>query len=68
MSIDDIKNGQRINCHGVDGTVIGKRSTRNRSLVLLKMDNTQRAHAISGIAGELRSRCARGDYCGELGG
>jgi len=37
MSKDDI--GQRINCHGVNGTVIGKRSTRNRCLVLVKMDN-----------------------------
>jgi hypothetical protein len=39
MSMDDIKNGQRINCHGVNGTVIGKRSTRNQRLVLVKMDN-----------------------------
>ena len=39
MSIDDFKNGQRINCNGVYGTVIGKRSTRNRRLVLVKMDN-----------------------------
>ena len=39
MNIDDIKDGQRINCHGVDGTVIGKRSTPNRRLVLVKMDN-----------------------------
>ena len=39
MSMDDIKDGQRINCHGVHGTVIGKRSTRNRRLVLVKMDN-----------------------------
>jgi hypothetical protein len=39
MSVDDIKNGQRINCHGVNGTVIGKRSTRNQRLVLVKMDN-----------------------------
>jgi hypothetical protein len=37
--MDDIKDGQRINCHGVDGTVIGKRSTRNRRFVLVKMDN-----------------------------
>ena len=37
MSKDDI--GQRINCHGVNGTVIGKRSTRNRRFVLVKMDN-----------------------------
>jgi hypothetical protein len=39
MSVGDIKDGQRINCHGVYGTVIGKRSTRNRRLVLVKMDN-----------------------------
>jgi hypothetical protein len=39
MSMDDIKDGQRINCHGVYGTVVGKRSTRNRRLVLVKMDN-----------------------------
>ncbi len=39
MSIDDVKNGQRINCNGVYGTVVGKRSTRNRRLVLVKMDN-----------------------------
>ena len=37
--MDDIKDGQRINCHGVTGTVIGKRSTRNRRFVLVKMDN-----------------------------
>ena len=37
--MDDIKNGQRINCNGVYGTVIGKRSTRNQRLVLVKMDN-----------------------------
>jgi hypothetical protein len=39
MRMEDIKNGQRINCHGVNGTVIGKRSTRNQRLVLVKMDN-----------------------------
>ena len=39
MSIDDIKDGQRINCHGVNGTIIGKRSTRKRGFVLVKMDN-----------------------------
>jgi hypothetical protein len=39
VSIDDIKNGQRVNCNGVNGTVIGKRSIRNRHLVLVKMDN-----------------------------
>jgi hypothetical protein len=39
MSIDDFKNGQRINCNGVYGTVVGKRSTRNRRLLLVKMDN-----------------------------
>jgi hypothetical protein len=35
MSADDIQNGQRVNCNGVHGTVIGKR----RGLVLVKMDN-----------------------------
>ena len=39
MSMDDIENGQRINCNGVYGTIIGKRSTRNQRLVLVKMDN-----------------------------
>ena len=39
MSVDDVKTGQRINCNGVCGTVIGERSTRNRRLVLVKMDN-----------------------------
>jgi hypothetical protein len=39
MSMDDIKDGQRINCHGVNGTVIGKRGTRDRRFVLVKMDN-----------------------------
>ena len=39
MSIDEIKKGERINCNGVNGTVIGKRSTRNRCFVLVKMDN-----------------------------
>jgi hypothetical protein len=39
MSMDDIKDGQRINCNGVNGTVIGKRSIRNRRFVLAKMDN-----------------------------
>jgi hypothetical protein len=39
VSINDIKNGQRVNCNGVNGTVIGKRSIRNRHLVLVKMDN-----------------------------
>jgi hypothetical protein len=37
--MDDIKDGQRINCNGVNGTVIGKRSTHNRRFVLAKMDN-----------------------------
>ena len=37
--MDDIKDGQRINCHGVNGTVIAKRSTRSRRFVLVKMDN-----------------------------
>jgi hypothetical protein len=39
MSLDGIKNGQRIVRRGVNGTVIGKRSTRNRQLVLVKMDS-----------------------------
>jgi hypothetical protein len=39
MSIDEIKKGERINCNGVNGTVIGKRSIRNRRIVLVKMDN-----------------------------
>jgi hypothetical protein len=39
MGMDDINNGQRIKCNGVNGTVIGKRSTRNRHFVLVKMDN-----------------------------
>ena len=37
--MDDVKNGQRINCNGVHGTIIGKRSTRNQRFVLAKMDN-----------------------------
>ena len=45
--MDDVKNGQRINCNGVNGTVIGNRSTRNRRFVLVKMDNgfTLKLHA-----------------------
>ena len=39
MGMDDIKNGERINCNGVRGTIIGKRSTRNQRFVLVKMDN-----------------------------
>ena len=39
MNLDDFTNGQRINCNGVYGTVVGKRRTRNRRLVLAKMDN-----------------------------
>ena len=39
MSIDDVKNGQRIICNGVYGTVITKRRTRNRNAVLVKMEN-----------------------------
>jgi hypothetical protein len=39
MNMENIKDGQRINCGGVHGTVIGKRSTRDRRLVLVKMDN-----------------------------
>ena len=37
--MDDVKNGQRINCNGVRDTVIAKRSTRNQRFVLAKMDN-----------------------------
>ena len=37
--MDDVKNGQRINCNGVRGAVISKRSTRNQRFVLAKMDN-----------------------------
>jgi preprotein translocase subunit YajC len=37
--MDNIKNGQRINCNGVYGTVVKKKSTRNQRLVLVKMDN-----------------------------
>ena len=37
--MDEIKNGQRINCNGVHGTIIGKRSTRKQRFVLVKMDN-----------------------------
>ena len=37
--MDNVKNGQRINCNGVHGTIIGKRSTRNQRFVLAKMDN-----------------------------
>jgi hypothetical protein len=39
MNMDKIENGHRINCNGVHGTVIGKRSTRNQRFVLVKMDN-----------------------------
>jgi hypothetical protein len=39
MGMDNMKNGQRIICNGVNGTVIGKRRTRKRRLVLVKMDN-----------------------------
>ena len=37
--MDDIKDGERISCNGVNGTVIGKRSARNRRVVLVQMDN-----------------------------
>jgi hypothetical protein len=37
--MDNIKNGQRISCNGVYGTVVEKKSTRNQRLVLVKMDN-----------------------------
>jgi len=39
MNMDNIEYGQRISCNGVHGTVIGKRSTRNQRLVLVKMNN-----------------------------
>ena len=39
MNMDNIKNGQRINCNGVYGTVVGKKSTRDQRVVLVKMDN-----------------------------
>jgi hypothetical protein len=39
MNIDDINDGERIDCHGVYGTVIGKRSTRKRRSVLVEMEN-----------------------------
>ena len=57
MIMDDIKDGQRINCNGVNGTVIGKRSTRSRRLVLVKMDNgftlKLNTNAVSRIIGEV---------------
>ena len=37
--MDDIKDGERITCHGVNGTVIGKRNFRSRRVVLVQMDN-----------------------------
>jgi DUF971 family protein len=62
MRIDDVKNGQRINCNGVNGTVIGKRSTRNRRLVLVKMDNgfnlKLNAHSLSVLSPSDRARGA----------
>jgi hypothetical protein len=39
MSIDEFVNGQRIKCNGVYGTVVSKRSTRKRHLLLVKMEN-----------------------------
>ena len=64
MSMDDVQNGQRINCNGVHGTVIGKRSTRNQRFVLAKMDNgfTLKLNAdavFSGITGGWRYRAAK---------
>jgi hypothetical protein len=51
MTMEEIKYGQRVNCHGVNGTVIGKRSTRSQRLVLVKMENgftlKLTAHALS---------------------
>jgi hypothetical protein len=56
MSIEEIKRGQRINCHGVNGTVIGNRSTRKRRFVLVKMDNgftlKLNAHTLSAVLTE----------------
>jgi hypothetical protein len=37
--MDDIKDGERISCNGVNGTVIGSRKSRNRRVVLVQMDN-----------------------------
>jgi hypothetical protein len=39
MSMNNVKYGQRVSCHGMNGTVIDKRSTRNQRIVLVKMDN-----------------------------
>jgi hypothetical protein len=39
MSIGNVKNGHRIKCNGVYGTVVGNRRTRNRRLVFVQMDN-----------------------------
>ena len=52
MPIDDIKDGQRVKCHNVYGTAVGKRRIRDRHLVLVKMDNgftlrTRRTHTVS---------------------
>jgi hypothetical protein len=35
----DIKVDQRVNCHNVHGTIVGKRCIRDRHVVLVKMDN-----------------------------
>jgi hypothetical protein len=60
MSIDDVNNGQRINCHGVYGTVIGKQSTPKRRFVLVKMDNgftlKLDVDTLSAIAGDIQPR------------
>jgi hypothetical protein len=60
MSTDDVNNGQRINCHGVYGTVIGKRSTPKRRFVLVKMDNgftlKLDADTLSATSGEIALR------------
>jgi hypothetical protein len=64
--MDDIKNGQRVSCHGVDGTVVGKRSTRNRSIVLVRMDNgftlKFNAQALSAGMPETSRTSASGEY------
>jgi hypothetical protein len=39
MPMGDIKEGQRVNCHNVHGTIVGKRRIRDRHVVLVKMDN-----------------------------
>jgi hypothetical protein len=49
----DIKEGQRVNCHNVHGTIVGKRRIRDRHVVFVKMDNgftlKLGAHTLSAI-------------------